>query len=273
VSFDESRHTFNPRNDYSGVVMQQGRVQLDSDWNEWLAELVRRMQVGTLDILGSAVYPATTPHAFEIKASSPGGKNTLLIGPGRMYVDGLLAENHGDPNAAQWDPVLGELASAATGAIDYTQQPYMPPNPPLPAGNGPFLAYLDVWVRPVDYINDPNLIDAAVGIDSTGRLQTVWQVRLMDLANSPGATCDSPINNWPPAPSTGLLTTDTTLTAPSGPCCLTRMRRTRGWRISSTAWRFTSGELRKGAQCLRRASPPAPPPSSGRVTTGRSSPA
>jgi hypothetical protein len=209
--------------------MQQGRVQLDSDWNEWLAELVRRTQAGTLDILGRAVYPATTPHAFEITASSPGGKNTLLIGPGRMYVDGLLAENHGDPAAAQWDPALGEmsaspqppLASAVTGAIDYTQQPYMPPNSALPVGNGPFLAYLDVWLRPVDYINDPNLIDAAVGIDSTGRLQTAWQVRLMDLANSPGATCASPINNWPPAPSAGLLTTDTTPTAPSGPCCLT----------------------------------------------------
>ena len=229
MSFDNSRYTFNPRNDYSGVVMQQGRVQLDSDWNEWLAELVRRIQAGTLDILGRAVYPATTPHAFEITASAPGGKNTLLIGPGRMYVDGLLAENHGDPAAAQWDPALAEmsdatqppLASAATGAIDYTHQPYMPPNTVLPAGNGPFLAYLDVWVRPIDYINDPNLIDAAVGIDSTGRLQTVWQVRLMDLANSPGATCDSPINNWPPAPSAGLLTTGTTPTAPSGPCCLT----------------------------------------------------
>src|SRR5437016_10660335 len=82
--------------------MQQGRVQLDSDWNEWLAELVRRMQAGTLDILGRAVYPATTPYAFEITVSSPGGKNTLLIGPGRMYIDGLLAENHGDPAAAQW---------------------------------------------------------------------------------------------------------------------------------------------------------------------------
>jgi hypothetical protein len=229
VGSDNSRCTFNPRNDYSGVVMQQGRVQLDSDWNEWLAELVRRTQAGTLDILGRAVYPATTPHAFEITASSPGGKNTLLIGPGRMYVDGLLVENHGDPAKAQWDPALGEMsdspqppiASAATGAIDYTQQPYMPPNTALPAGKGPFLAYLDVWVRPVDYINDPNLIDAAVGIDSTGRLQTVWQVRLMDLVNSPGATCDSPINNWPPAPSAGLLTTDTTRTAPSGPCCLT----------------------------------------------------
>jgi hypothetical protein len=229
VSFDNSRFTFNPRNDYTGVVMQQGRVQLDSDWNEWLAELTRRIQAGTLDILGRAVYPATTPHAFEITASSSGGKNTLLIGPGRMYVDGLLAENHGDPAAAQWDPALGEmsdapqpsLASSTIGAIDYTQQPYMPPNTALPSGNGPFLAYLDVWIRPVDYINDSDLIDPAVGVDSTGRLQTVWQVRLKDLSNSPGATCDSPIEGWPPAPSAGLLSTGTTPTAPSGPCCLT----------------------------------------------------
>ena len=69
MSFDNSRFTFNPRNDYSGVVMEQGRVQLDSDWNEWLAEFARRIQAGTLDMLGRAVYPATTPYAFKITAS------------------------------------------------------------------------------------------------------------------------------------------------------------------------------------------------------------
>jgi len=73
VSFDKSRFTFNPRKDYSGVVMQQGRVQLDADWNEWLAELTRRIQAGTLDTIGHAVYPATTPFAFHITASSSGG--------------------------------------------------------------------------------------------------------------------------------------------------------------------------------------------------------
>src|SRR5262249_57728277 len=60
-----------------------------------------------------------------------------------------------------------------------------------------------------------------VGGDSTGGRQTIWQVRLFDLANDPDATCDSPIDNWPPAPSAGLLSTDTTPTAPAGPCCLT----------------------------------------------------
>jgi hypothetical protein len=228
VSFDNSRFTFNPLKDYSGVVMQQGRVQLDADWNEWLAELTRRVQAGTLDILGRAVYPATTPYAFLINVSSPSGKKTLTIGPGRMYVDGLLAENHGDPAAAQWDPALGEMSNTPqppppteTGAIDFTQQPYMPAGTTLPAGNGPFLAYLDVWIRPITYLQDSDLIDKAVGVDSTGRLQVVWQVRLKDLSNDPGASCNSPIANWPSAPSAGLLSTGTTPSAPSGPCCLT----------------------------------------------------
>jgi hypothetical protein len=223
LAFDNSRYTFNPRNNYSGVVMQQGRVQLDSDWNEWLTELLRRTQAGTLDILGRAVYPATTPFAFQIIASSSDGKNQISIGPGRMYVDGLLAENHGDPAAAAWDPALAELSnspqpppSAESGAIDYANQPYLPAAPPI-NGNGPFLAYLDVWTRPVTYLEDPNLIDKAVGVDTTGRLQTVWQVKLMPVPT--GTSCGSDIT-WPP-PSEGLLTTGVVASAPSGPCCLT----------------------------------------------------
>ena len=39
MSFDTSRFTFDPRKDYAGVVMEQGRVQTDADWNEWLAEV------------------------------------------------------------------------------------------------------------------------------------------------------------------------------------------------------------------------------------------
>ena len=41
MSFDASRFPFDPWKDFAGVVMQQGRVQLDSDWNEWLARNLR----------------------------------------------------------------------------------------------------------------------------------------------------------------------------------------------------------------------------------------
>ena len=31
---DYSRRTFHPNKHYTGVLQQQGRVQLDGDWNE-----------------------------------------------------------------------------------------------------------------------------------------------------------------------------------------------------------------------------------------------
>src|SRR5271165_5846410 len=130
MSFDTSRFTFNAWNDYLGVQMQQGRVQLDSDWNEWLAEFARRIQAGTLDILGLAGVPCTTPYGFKINAYQDSSGNHITIGAGRIYADGLLAENHGPVGQAQWDPTLAELSGTPPGAaeidVDYTNQPYLP---------------------------------------------------------------------------------------------------------------------------------------------------
>jgi hypothetical protein len=223
VAFDLSRIHFDPVNDYAGVVMEQGRVQLDSDWNEWLAELNRRIQAETLDLLGHAAYPSTTPAAFEIKATGP---TAITIGCGRMYVDGLLAENHGDTADEQWDPALAELSGSPqppptqSKAIDFLKQPYLP-GAQLPQGNGPFLFYLDVWIRAVTWLQDPDLIDKAVGVDTAGRLQTVWQVKWLDIPQGESYTCATPDSEIPyPPDSTGLLTTGTVPLPASGPCCL-----------------------------------------------------
>ena len=56
MAFDVSRFTFDAWNDYFGVVMEQGRVQTDADWNEWLAEFARRVDAGTLDLLGGRPF-------------------------------------------------------------------------------------------------------------------------------------------------------------------------------------------------------------------------
>ena len=194
MSFDCSRFSFQPWNDFFGVVMQQGRVQLDSDWNEWVAELSRRLQAGTMDTLGRAVVPRTTPEGFHILAT--GGQ--LSIGVGRIYVDGILAENHGG-TPLQWDPALAELEG--TTALSFFAQPYLPfnaTNQPAPADifnrpaltGGPQLVYLDVWQREVTHWQYPDLVEKAVGVDTTTRLQTVWQVKL--LGNIGNATCGTP---------------------------------------------------------------------------------
>src|SRR5215204_2039857 len=91
MSSDISRQRFNPVNDFSSVLMQQGRVQLDADWNEWNEILDRRWRAETIDIIGRCVVPVETPDGFAIQISD----GMLTIGPGRIYVDGLQAENHG----------------------------------------------------------------------------------------------------------------------------------------------------------------------------------
>jgi hypothetical protein len=189
MSFDTSRFTFDPWKSYSGVVMEQGRVQTDADWNEWLSEQSRRTRAGTLDILGHAVCPVTTPNAFKIDATSSGD---LRIGLGRFYIDGILVENHGDESKAVWDPALAELSNVpqpqpstpqpldASNSILFENQPYND-GATVPSGPGQYVAYLDVWQRPITYIEDSNLIDPAIGIDTTGRIQTAWRVNLLPM--------------------------------------------------------------------------------------------
>lgn len=189
MSFDNSRDSFDHWKGYSGVVMEQGRVQTDSDWNEWLAEQSRRRRAGTLDTVGHAICPQTTPNAFKIDATASAD---LRIGLGRMYIDGILVENLGDKSEAIWDPALAELSNVpqpqpskpqpldASNSIIFEKQPFNN-GATVPTGPGQYVAYLDVWQRPITYIEDRNLIDPAIGIDTTGRLQTAWRVNLLPM--------------------------------------------------------------------------------------------
>lgn len=232
MSFDASRFTFNPAHDYLGVVMQQGRVQLDSDWNDWVAQVIRRMQVGAADTVGAAVVPRSTPQGFRIELL-PDGK--LTIGEGRIYVDGFLAENHGLESTRQWDAHLAELVGGAP--VVFFDQPYLPFNPrsafssasgasrifdPPKLDDGPYLVYLDIWQREVTPLQAPDLVEKAVGVDTTGRLQTVWQVKVLSNIGKAGcATPDDELPGWSALtrPSGARLSTSpVTLTSKQSPC-------------------------------------------------------
>ncbi len=208
MSGDYSRKTFNPLRDFSGVLMQQGRVQLDADWNELVGIISRRLRAETADTIGRGTVPKETPDGFKIEIS--GG--VLTIGRGRIYVDGLLAENHGK-SPLEFDPVLGE--QRGTLAVPYDEQPYFPNAAtvvPAPTEGGPYLIYLDVWQREVTCLEVPDLIEKAVGVDTTTRPQTVWQVRVLADVGA-DVTCDTPddqVPGWPDIirPSDGRLSTD-----------------------------------------------------------------
>src|SRR5580704_4771722 len=206
---DYTRFRYNSSNNTTGVQMQQGRVLLDQDWNEYIQLQDRRWRAETIDIMGRAIVPIDTPTAFELAI----GGTSFTIGIGRMYVDGLLAENHGidpaDPTKRVYDPILGELIGASP--IPYEQQPYYPNPPTFLASQNPQLVYLDVWERELTYLEDPGLIDQAVAVDTGTRIQTVWQVKV--LGDTPaGTSCSTPPGTLPAwvaatAPSAGRPTT------------------------------------------------------------------
>jgi hypothetical protein len=205
MSGDYSRRTFNPLKDYSGVHMQQGRVQLDADWNEQQQIDDRRSRVQTVDTMGRAVVPRSTVDGFRIQLP---GDGRMLIHPGRMYVDGLLADNHG--SQLRFDGALEEMAG--TQPVEYGEQPYFPEAEtvaPLPAG-GPHLVYLRAWRRELTHLHEPDLVEKALGVDTTTRMQTAWQVRVLELSAAAVPTCTDQLDAWDTlsAPSAGRLTTD-----------------------------------------------------------------
>src|SRR5687768_18578910 len=88
---DFTRRTFSRGKHYSGVRMQQGRVQLDADWNE-LVDIqahLHRTQGG--DVLGQSGAPKPHQNA-HFQLGVPASGTDLTIAPGRFYVDGLLCE-------------------------------------------------------------------------------------------------------------------------------------------------------------------------------------
>ena len=85
---DFTRWTFKPEKHYHGVLKQQGRVDLDAEWNEQGAIKDHRIETETLDVVGPSGAPVGDP-GFMLSAS--GGGANLSISAGRAYVDGICA--------------------------------------------------------------------------------------------------------------------------------------------------------------------------------------
>ena len=66
---DFSRITFDPAKHYGGVLHQQGRVWLDSDWNEDVLERLAAAQREIRDIVGFCGVPSPGS-AFVLSAST-----------------------------------------------------------------------------------------------------------------------------------------------------------------------------------------------------------
>jgi hypothetical protein len=68
---DYSRKILDRRKHYSGVLMQQGRVQLDADWNEQLDISLHRTRTEAVDMIGPCGAPVGRD-GFDVSIA-PGG--------------------------------------------------------------------------------------------------------------------------------------------------------------------------------------------------------
>jgi len=100
---DLTRDTFHPAKHYARVVMQQGRVQLDADWNEQASILLRYLQALATDLIGPAGGPQDN-YGFEVVPIDGSNPRDFQIGFGRYYVGGLLCE-------ADYIPIAISLAT------------------------------------------------------------------------------------------------------------------------------------------------------------------
>jgi hypothetical protein len=210
---DFTRNTFDPSLHYSRVLMQQGRVQLDADWNEQGAIFTHFLRALARDLIGPYGAPAGSA-GFQIvvdpnqiarfdgsplgKSADPddkalfkrlsdvltGASTTFVINAGTYYVEGIRVENR--------QPMLYSdqtaFDSASFGAADKATN----------------LVYLDVWERHVTCVEDPHIREVALGgPDTTTRAQIVWQVRSGPASRAARNPCD--ISGIPPRPGTGRL--------------------------------------------------------------------
>jgi uncharacterized protein DUF6519 len=202
---DFSRFNFDPRKHYAGVLHQQGRVWLDSDWNEDVLERLDQLRQQLTDLVGRSGVPEPGT-AFQISPSRSGVVDDFLIGAGRCYVNGILCQLEADASyLSQADlPQPARLRLPADGSTLLT------------------LVFLEAWDRLVTYLEDDTLREIALqGPDTAARLKTVAQVKIITLPNSLTDFTDKSLAQFLPNAGNGTLTTlqPPPLTVPD-PCLL-----------------------------------------------------
>ncbi len=167
---DFTRVTFDPAKHFSRVLMQQGRVTLDADYNEQMDILLHYVRSLARDLIGPYAAPIEDA-GFKLRLDKE--DSDLWIGKGRYYVDGILVENDGCFYAAQPDPPLSAKDGLPAEIKDKKGQAIW--------------IYLDVWERHISFIEDDAVREKALsGSDTCTRAKIVWQVKALPVSFQTG---------------------------------------------------------------------------------------
>jgi hypothetical protein len=182
-----------PSKQFTRVMMQQGRPQLDADWNEQAAIVLHFLRSLTRDLIGPYAGPVdycgfriiTEGDAENLKREGwqkeaiedllgrlEEGQGDFLIGPGRYYIDGI--------------PCVNEHFVAYSDLVDFDRYG-------LEKKKGStYLIYLDAWERHITFIEDNSIPEPALGgVDTCSRAKLVWRIGALELK---GADYDDKVN-------------------------------------------------------------------------------
>ncbi len=179
---DRARNSYDPRQLYRSVVMQQGRVQLEADWNEAAFINSEEIRNEALDIVG----PAGTPdNGYAIVFPSTLPPFDFDVTRGIMYVGGVRV----------WTPQniqYGNQSDWLDNAIDPEWVPVPGENP------GNEYVYLVVREQEVSAVEDSDLKDVALGgPDTAQRTRLVQHVeRLATQASDCAGALQAARKQW-----------------------------------------------------------------------------
>jgi len=129
---DLTRITFEPSKHFSRVIMQQGRVQLDADWNEQAAILSHYLQALTADVIGPQggpeadlgfgikAYPSAplSPVSNDFQVAAFALNGVRQQGLGTYYIDGIRCEVDSTPVTVKVQSVSSTPPGTATVQAD-----------------------------------------------------------------------------------------------------------------------------------------------------------
>lgn len=172
---DFSKWQFDKTDNFNGVLHQQGKVLLDSDWNAQTTIATDWQDTAGQDAFGAGVaaVPADAVDSFQvISAIETGNQVTLTLLPGHIWADGLLTYLKADAGKMTASRLATEL------------EPPLQTLPSAPKAGDRDAVILEVWREAIHGFQIPNmLIEPALGgPDTTERVHTAMAFRLFRLA-------------------------------------------------------------------------------------------
>jgi hypothetical protein len=176
---DRARGSYDPKQQYRSVVMQQGRVTLEDDWNESQQIFGEQIRAEALDWVG----PAGTPddgYKIVLTDTPTQPPYDFFVRSGTMYVGGMRAELL-DPVQYSNQPDWQDEGSGDPEWVSLDSLAQAPPTNEY--------IYLLLREQEVSAVEDPDLKDIALGGPDTAQRTRILQ-RIARVRSS-GSDCVS----------------------------------------------------------------------------------